>query len=114
LKVNGRLTLGECIADGDGHKIAFEALKKTLKDGKARKKVQGYTPEQRFFLSFGQLWRSRIRPEALRLRVVVDPHSPARFRALGPLYNMPELYGAFDVPADKRKGRLNPKRVSIW
>jgi putative endopeptidase len=114
LKINGQLTLGENIADLGGLKIAFEALKKTLGDGPAPKKIQGYTPEQRYFLSFAQLWRGKIRPEALRLRLVVDPHSPARFRVLGPLYNMPEFFDAFDVPADKRKGRLNPKPVSIW
>jgi putative endopeptidase len=114
LKINGRLTLGENIADLGGLKIAFEALKKTLGDGPARKKIQGYTPEQRYFLSFAQMWRGKIRPEALRLRLVVDPHSPARFRVLGPLYNMPEFFDAFDVPADKRKGRLNPRPVSIW
>jgi putative endopeptidase len=114
LKINGRLTLGENIADLGGLKIAFAALKKTLKDAKAATKIQGYTPEQRYFLSFAQIWRGKIRPEALRLRLVVDPHSPARFRVLGPLYNMPEFFDAFDVPAAKRKGRLNPKPVSIW
>jgi putative endopeptidase len=114
LKINGQLTLGENIADLGGLKIALEALKKTLADKPARKKIQGYTPEQRYFLSFAQMWRGKIRPEALRLRLVVDPHSPARFRVLGPLYNMPEFFDAFDVPADKRKGRLNPKPVSIW
>ncbi len=114
LKINGQLTLGENIADLGGLKIAFEALKKTLAAAGGGKKVQGYTPEQRYFLSFAQMWRGKIRPEALRLRLVVDPHSPARFRVLGPLYNMPEFFDAFDVPADKRKGRLNPRPVSIW
>ena len=113
-KINGRLTLGENIADLGGLKIAYEALRKTLKDTPAREKIQGYTPEQRYFLSFAQIWRGKIRPEALRLRLVVDPHSPARFRVLGPLYNMPEFFDAFHVPADKRNGRLNPKPVSIW
>lgn len=113
-KINGQLTLGENIADLGGLKVAFEALKKTLANDSARKRIQGYTPEQRYFLSFAQIWRGKIRPEALRLRLVVDPHSPARFRVLGPLYNMPEFFDAFDVPADKRDGRLNPKPVSIW
>jgi putative endopeptidase len=114
LKINGKLTLGENIADLGGLKIAYEALCKTLKDRPAPEKIQGYTPAQRFFLSFAQVWRGKIRPEALRLRLLTDPHSPARFRVLGPLYNMPEFFDAFDVPADKRKGRLSPKPVSIW
>jgi putative endopeptidase len=114
LKINGRLTLGENIADLGGLKIAYEALQKTLKGKPAAEKIQGYTPSQRFFLSFAQIWRGKIRPEALRLRLLTDPHSPARFRVLGPLYNLPEFFDAFDVPADKRKGRLNPRPVTIW
>jgi putative endopeptidase len=114
LKINGRLTLGENIADLGGLKIAYEALRKTRKDRPAEEKIQGYTPAQRFFLSFAQIWRGKIRPEALRLRLRTDPHSPARFRVLGPLYNLPEFFDAFDVPADQREGRLNPKPVSIW
>ena len=114
LKINGRLTLGENIADLGGLKISYEALCKTLKDRPAGEKIQGFTPRQRYFLSFAQIWRGKIRPEALRLRLLTDPHSPARFRVLGPLYNMPEFFDAFDVPADKRKGRLNPHPVSIW
>lgn len=113
-KINGRLTLGENIADLGGLKIAYEALGKTRKDTPAREKIQGYTPAQRYFLSFAQIWRGKARFEVLRLRLVTDPHSPARFRVLGPLYNMPEFFDAFDVPADKRQGRLNPKPVSIW
>jgi predicted metalloendopeptidase len=113
-KINGRLTLGENIADLGGLKIAYQALRKTLKDRPAGEKIQGYTPEQRYFLSFAQVWRGKTRPEAMRLRLLTDPHSPARFRVLGPLYNMPEFFDAFDVPASKRKARLNPQPVSIW
>jgi putative endopeptidase len=114
LKINGKLTLGENIADLGGLKIAYEALRKAAKGSPGAGKVQGYTAEQRFFLSFAQIWRGKIRPEALRLRLLTDPHSPARFRVLGPLFNLPEFFDAFDVPADRRKGRLNPRPVSIW
>jgi len=77
-------------------------------------KVDGYTPEQRYFLSFAQIWRGLMRPEALRLYVQTNPHSPARFRVLGPLYNMPEFFQAFDVSPEQSRGRLNPMPVEIW
>ena len=114
LKINGQLTLGENIADLGGLKIAYVALQKALKDKPAPKKIAGYTPEQRFFLAYAQIWRGKMRPEALRLMVRTNPHSPARFRVLGPLYNMPEFFKAFDVSPEDAKGRLNPKPVSIW
>jgi putative endopeptidase len=114
LKINGQLTLGENIADLGGLKIAYVALQKALKEKPAPKKIDGYTPEQRFFLAYGQIWRGKMRPEALRLMVKINPHSPARFRVLGPLYNMPEFFKAFDVRPEDARGRLNPKPVSIW
>jgi putative endopeptidase len=114
LKVNGQLTLGENIADLGGLKIAYVALQKALGNGPASGKIDGYTPEQRFFLAYAQIWRGRMRPEAQRLRLLTDPHSPPRFRVLGPLYNLPEFFKAFDVSPDKARGRLNPNPVVIW
>ena len=86
LHVNGKLTLGENIADLGGVSIAYEALQRALaKDPAKRKKIDGFTPEQRFFISFAQIWRSNIREAEQRRLITVDPHSPGQFRAIGPL-----------------------------
>jgi len=107
--VNGKLTLGENIADLGGLKIAYLAFEKAMQ-GKPRKLIDGFTPEQRFFLAFAQIWRSNARPETLRLRVATDPHSPDRFRVVGPLSNLAEFSQAFPCPDTK------PERsqVTIW
>lgn len=94
--VNGELTLGENIADFAGLTVSYDAYMLSLK-GKEKKKINGFTPEQRFFIGFAQVWRGNARPEYLRQQVVTDPHSPARFRVLGPLSNMPQFYEAFGV-----------------
>jgi len=112
LHVNGRLTLGEDIADLGGLKIAFLAFEKS-QVGKPHILIGGFTPEQRFFLAFAQVWRTNTRPEALRLRVATDPHAPARFRVLGPLANMPEFAQAFPCPAGEPAGAM-AQTVSIW
>jgi putative endopeptidase len=114
LSINGQLTLGENIADLGGLKLAYLALQKTRRDKPAAAKIDGFTPEQRYFLSFGQIWRGLMRPEALRLQVQTNPHSPARFRVLGPLYNLPEFFEAFSVSPDQAGGRRNPTPVEIW
>jgi putative endopeptidase len=114
LKINGQMTLGENIADLGGLKIAYLALKKRLKDKPAPEKIDGFTPEQRFFLSHAMLWRAAVRDEFLRRQVRTDFHSPARFRVLGPLYNMPEFFEAFQAPPDSARSQLNPKPVVIW
>jgi putative endopeptidase len=113
LKIDGQMTLGENIADLGGLKISYLAFKKTLKD-KAAVKIDGFTPEQRFFLSYAMLWRGVVRDEFLRRQVRTDFHSPARFRVLGPLYNFPEFFEAFRAPPDATRSRLNPKPVVIW
>jgi len=94
LHVNGKLTLGENTADNGGLRLAFMALMKSL-DGKTEEKIDGFTPQQRFFLAWGQVWCQNIRPEAARLRVQVDPHSPSRARVNGVVENMPEFQQAF-------------------
>jgi putative endopeptidase len=113
LTVNGELTLGENIADLGGLRLAYLALTKA-QAGKPAKKIDGYTPGQRFFLSYAQIWRGMMRPEALRVYVTTNPHAPARFRVLGPLYNMPEFFQAFDVSAEDARGHVNPRPVHIW
>jgi predicted metalloendopeptidase len=113
LHLNGELTQGENIADLGGVKIAYGALEKALA-GKPQAKIDGFTPEQRFFLSFATIWRVNIRPEALRLRVNTDPHSPGQFRANGPLSNLDEFAKAFDVPEGAPMRRPAAERVTIW
>ncbi len=92
--LNGKLTLGENTADNGGVRLAFMALMDSLKD-KPQGKIDGYTPEQRFFLGWGQVWCQNIRPEASRMRAQVDPHSPGRDRVNGVVSNMPEFQQAF-------------------
>jgi len=113
LHVNGSLTQGENIADLGGLKIAYAALEKALAGG-PRGKIDGFTPEQRFFLSFAAVWRTNQRPEALRLQVNTDPHAPARFRVDGPLSNLDEFAAAFDVPEGAPMRRPAAERVAIW
>jgi len=109
----GERTQGENIADLGGLKIAYAALQKALV-GKSRAKIDGFTPEQRFFISFASIWRAEIRPEALRLRIKTDPHSPPEFRCNGPLSNLDEFAAAFDVPEGAPMRRPAADRVTIW
>ncbi len=113
LHVNGELTQGENIADLGGVKVAFGALKKALA-GKPGEVIDGFTPEQRFFISYSTIWRSNSRPEALRLQINTDPHSPAEFRTNGPLSNLDEFAEAFKIPADSPMRRAASERVEIW
>ena len=110
--VSGHLTLGEDIADLGGLKIAYLALEKSLAGKPKPKLIGGFTPEQRFFLSYAQIWRQNERPEALRLGLQTDPHAPNKFRVLGPLANLPEFAAAFPCPATET--RTAAARVSIW
>jgi predicted metalloendopeptidase len=98
VKLNGRLTLGENTADNGGLRIAFIALSDERK-GKPETKIEGFTPEQRFFLGWGQIWCENSSPEALRLRALTNPHSPGRYRVNGVVSNMPEFQKAFNCPA---------------
>ena len=92
--LNGKLTLGENTADNGGVHLAFMALMKSL-DGKPQPKIQGFTPQQRFFLGYSQVWCQNVRPEAARMRAQIDPHSDGRDRVNGVLGNMPEFRQAF-------------------
>ncbi|MGI8498047.1 MAG: M13 family metallopeptidase [Gemmatimonadaceae bacterium] len=113
LHVNGKLTLGENIADLGGLKIAYAAFQKAMA-GKPRQTVGGFTPEQRFFLSFAQSWRAKWRPELLRLVTQTDPHSPNNWRVNGPLSNMPEFFQAFGCKLGDRMVRPEALRAQIW
>ena len=113
LHVNGALTLGENIADLGGIAIAYGALQKAL-DGKPRSTIDGFTPEQRFFLAFAQVWRQNIRPQALKMRLRLDPHSPGQFRCNGPLSNLNEFMQAFGIKEGEPMMRPAAERVRIW
>ncbi len=115
LHVNGKLTLGENIADLGGVTVAYEALQRTLaKDPAKRGKIDGLTPEQRFFISFAQVWRTNIREAEQRRLVTVDPHSPGRFRAVGPLLNFQPFYDAFGIDSSAPVWMPPEKRARIW
>ncbi|QJR11404.1 Neutral endopeptidase [Usitatibacter rugosus] len=110
--VNGKLTLGENISDLGGLKIAYTAMQKAL-EGTARAPIDGLTPEQRFFISYAQGWRSKMRPEQELIYLKTDGHSPPRFRVRGPLENMPEFARAFSCDTAKTL-RADNERVNIW
>jgi putative endopeptidase len=115
LHVNGKLTLGENLADLGGVNIAYEALQRALaKDPSKRKTIDGFTPEQRFFISFAQIWRMNIREAEARRLVTVDPHSPGQFRAVGPLLNVQEFYDAFGIKTGQPMWRPKDQRAEIW
>ncbi|RTR39860.1 M13 family peptidase [Shewanella canadensis] len=113
LNVNGELTLGENIGDLSGVTIAYKAYKKSL-DGKEAPVIDGLTGDERFFIGFTQIWRAKIKEESMRNRVATDPHSPAKFRSLGALSNMPQFYTTFDVKEGDAMYLAPEKRVKIW
>lgn len=113
LHVNGHLTEGENIADLGGINVSFDAFKKTAQY-KGGKSIDGFTPAQRFFLSFANIWKIKDRPERLRLRVKVDPHSPEHYRVIGPLSNTPAFWDAFGVKKGDPMRMTDDKLVTIW
>jgi predicted metalloendopeptidase len=115
MHVNGKLTLGENIADLGGLSIAYEALERALaKDPSKRKMIDGFTPEQRFFLSAAQVWKWNAREAMLKQSLTTNPHSPAPYRVLGPLSNMPEFYDAFQIKTNAAMYRAPGDRAKIW
>lgn len=113
LTINGQLTLGENIADLGGLTIAYAAFQKT-ENAKSKTLLDGFTPQQRFFINFAQVWRNNIRPEELKKRLKTDPHSPGKFRANGTVRNMPEFYEAFKVTKENKMYLSPDQRVEIW
>ena len=114
--INGRLTLGENIGDFGGIKIAYSALQKALagKPEEKNARIDGFTPEQRFFLSYATIWRSQFRDESMRVQLNTNPHSPGKWRALGPPSNLPEFYDAFGCAEGSPMRRAETERPSIW
>jgi putative endopeptidase len=114
-KINGQLTLGENIADLGGTSIAFEALQRALaKDPSKRQTIDGFTPEQRFFIAFAQAWRVNTREAEIRRRLVVDSHAPPQFRAFGPLVHHPGFIAAFGLQAGDPLWKAPAERARIW
>lgn len=113
LTVNGKLTLGENIGDLSGVTIAYKAYKASLK-GKEAPVIDDLTGDQRFFIGYAQIWRSKMVEKSMRNRVATDSHSPGEFRALGSLSNMPEFYKAFNVKAGDSMYIAPENRVKIW
>jgi putative endopeptidase len=113
IHVNGKLTLGENLADLGGLNIAYEAFTKT-EQFKKGKKIDGFTPTQRFYLSWAQVWRSNALPETQAQLIITDPHSPGMHRANGPIVNMDSWYKAFKVKKDNAMYKEEDKRTKIW
>ena len=111
--VKGELTNGENIADIGGIAIAYEAFKMT-KQGQDTIKIDGYTPDQRFFLSFAQIWRSKSKEETTRQRINTDPHSPPIHRVNAPLMNFEPFYKAFNVQEGDKMFIAAKDRIKIW
>ncbi|MES2761115.1 MAG: M13 family metallopeptidase [Bacteroidota bacterium] len=113
LHVNGELTQGENIADLGGLTMAYYAYQKSL-NGKKSPVMAGFTGEQRFFLAWVQGWKSLMRDAYLKQMIATNPHSPGKFRAVGPLSNMQEFYDAFGIKEGDGMYRPADKRVNIW
>jgi endothelin-converting enzyme/putative endopeptidase len=110
----GPLVVGESVADLGGLTVAYAAYQKSLEGKKRPPTLAGFTPEQRFFLGWAQVWAQNIRPEAARLRNQTDPHPLGRFRVNGPLSNMPQFAAAFQCKAGDAMVRPPEKRCQIW
>ena len=112
--VDGKFTLGENIGDLGGVNAAYDGLQLYLKENGNPGLIDGYTPEQRFFISWATIWRAKMRDEALKSQVKTDPHSPAMYRAYVPLLNVDSFYQAFGIKAGDGMYVAPEKRVKIW
>lgn len=112
--VDGKFTLGENIGDLGGVNAAYDGLQLYLKENGNPGPIDGYTPEQRFFISWATIWRAKMRDEAIRNQVKTDPHSPAMYRAYVPLQNVDAFYEAFKIKPGDGMFIPSAKRVRIW
>lgn len=114
LHLNGRLTLGENIADLGGVTLAYYAMQKDFNKNGRPENIGGLTPEQRFFINWATVWRTKFRDEALRNQIMTDPHAPGQFRAWAPLSNMKEFQEAFGIKPGSKMIRPDSLRALIW
>ncbi|MBP6863636.1 MAG: M13 family metallopeptidase [Candidatus Didemnitutus sp.] len=114
LKVNGALSLGENVADLGGTSIAYEAFQRSLQGKPTPPKIDGFTAEQRFFISWAQGWRTAYREDAMRRQVMVGPHAPGNFRAIGALVNFQPFFDAFGIKEGDPMWRKPEDRTKIW
>jgi len=113
IHVNGKLTLGENIGDLGGLNAAYEAFKMT-KQGQSTVKIDGFTPDQRFFLSWAQVWKGNILNESAAQLIVTDPHSPGPYRTIGAPVNMDAWYNAFEIKPGNKLYKKPEERIRIW
>ena len=111
--INGELTMGENIGDMSGLQVAYDAYHMSL-GGKEAPVIDGLTGDQRFFLAFAQAWRGKQRDDAIKTQVASDPHSPRRYRIIGPLRNLDAWYAAFNIGPDSKVSIPPEKRVHLW
>jgi len=114
LHVDGKLTLGENIADLGGMNVAYNGLLKALEGKNKDEKIDGFTPEQRFFLSYAQVWRANIRDEETMRRLKEDVHSPGEARVNAIVYNIPAFYTAFNIQPTDSRYMAPENRADIW
>ncbi len=112
--VNGKLTLGENLADLGGLSMAYEAFKTYSPQAQSKDKIDGFTPDQRFFLSWAQVWRANTRPESTLQLVNTDPHAPDKLRVNGPLTNLQEFYNVYNVQPGDKMYKAPELRAKIW
>lgn len=112
--INGKFTSGENIGDLGGANVAYDALQMYLKDHGNPGKINGYTQDQRFFMSWATVWRTKATEQSMVNQVKTDPHSPGYFRSFGPLVNMDAFYKAFDIKPGDKMYRAPQERVKIW
>ncbi|AOW08842.1 M13 family metallopeptidase [Flavobacterium gilvum] len=114
IHVDGKFTLGENIGDLGGVNAAYDGLQLFLKPNKNPGLIDGYTPEQRFFISWATVWRTKMRDEAIKSQVKTDPHTPGMYRAYVPIQNVDAFYQAFDIKQGDGMYVTPEKRVKIW
>ncbi|UII75605.1 M13 family metallopeptidase [Flagellimonas sp. HMM57] len=114
VNVNGKFTLGENIGDLGGVLGAYDGLQRHFAENGRPENIDGFTPEQRFFMSWATVWRTKSRDEALRTQIKTDPHSPGQVRAIQPLLNVQAFYDAFDIKEGDKMYLPEEERVAIW
>lgn len=114
LHINGQLTLGENIGDLGGVNLAWDGLQMYFEANGKTEVIDGFTPEERFFMSWATIWRTKYRDESLRSQILTNPHAPGHYRAFAPLTNVDAFYTTFDLKEGDKMYRKEEDRVKIW